>query len=350
MSEALYVLEPGSYLRREGNALKVVKDKAQVQHIPAEGLKRLTLVGYISLSGRVLDFLIQKRIETVFMTPTGRFRARLALDEHRHVLLRRAQYLRLSEEAFAMKTAVRIVSGKIDNLSNFLMIRGRQYNEPALKTAALQIRVIQRRLASAKNLDEVRGYEGAATRVYYSVFQKMIRNPEFDFPGRNRRPPKDPINALLSFVYTLLTNEVLSAVKSVGLDPYLGALHEISYGRPSLACDLVEEYRAFLGDRLVLGLINKKLVRRDDFVFRTPVQEAYADEAELAANRPVEMKPAIARTFIAAYEEMMARGILYPLQNKQLSYRFLILQQARQFAAFLENPGTSVYAPFCWQK
>ena len=123
--------------------------------------------------------------------------------------------------------------------------------------------------------------EGAGTRTYYAEFGRLIRNPSFSFNGRNRRPPRDPVNALLSFVYTLLTNDVQSAIKARGLDPYLGTLHEISYGRPSLACDLVEEYRCPLGDRMVLGLINRKMIRPDDFVYKNQPPDNFIDEREM---------------------------------------------------------------------
>jgi CRISPR-associated protein Cas1 len=153
---------------------------------------------------------------------------------------------------------------------------------------------------------------------------------------------------MLSFVYTMLTNEVLSAVKTVGLDPYLGALHDVSYGRPSLACDLVEEYRAFLGDRMVLSLINLKVIRPEDFVYRSPPPAEFVDEEEMKRKRPVEMKPATCRAFIATYEEMMKREVYYPPLNKNISYRFLMLNQARRFAEFLQDPENE-YQPFQWE-
>jgi len=346
--ETVYVLEPGSYLRRDGVTLKVVKDGNTIEQIPAEGLKRLILVGYISLSGGVLDFLIKQRIETVFITPTGRYRARLAIDEHRHVSLRTAQYLKLSDKSFALKTAIAIVSGKIDNMYRLLLLRARQYQENELRNAAARLTVLRANALKAGQMEVLRGLEGAATRIYFGAFKVFIRNDAFVFNGRNKRPPLDPVNAMLSFVYTLLTNEVLSAIKVSGLDPYLGSLHEISYGRPSLACDLVEEYRCFLGDRLVLGLINRKAVTPDDFVFRVGLPSEFTDENELKTCRPVEMKPAISRAFIAAYEQMMTRRILYEPLGKEIEYRWLILNQARQFAQYLENPEHP-YVPFAWE-
>lgn len=175
----------------------------------------------------------------------------------------------------------------------------------------------------------------------------MIRNERFTFNGRNRRPPLDPVNALLSFVYTLLTNEVTSAINACGLDPYMGALHEISYGRPSLACDLVEEYRTFLGDRLVLGLINRKVMTPDDFIYRKSSQKTYADEEEMKVRRPVEMRPPVRRAFLSAYEQMMERTVGRGREPGRTTYRRLILSQVRAFGDYLQEPE-KVYSPFVW--
>ncbi len=353
--ETLYTLTPGSYIRKEGDALKIVREGKIIERIPAGDLKKLILAGYVSLSGGVLDYLIKNRVETVFITPTGRFRARLMIDEHKHVAMRRDQYLRLTDPLFSLEAMKRIVWGKISEMIAMLKKRGKNHNNERLLSAAASMSVFLRKLETGKSADfsadVIRGIEGAATRTYFQVFGKMIRNEAFAFNGRNRRPPRDPVNALLSFVYTLLTNEVLSAIKVCGLDPYMGSLHEIAYGRPSLACDLVEEHRCRLGDRFVLGLINRKMVRPDDFVFRhvKANPENAVDEAELRQNRPVEMKPGIARTFIAAYENMMARQISYEPLGIKASNRRVIYYQVRRFSEFLSDPESG-YAHFCPEK
>jgi CRISPR-associated protein Cas1 len=348
MTETLYVLETGSYLRREGESLKIFKEDAVIAEIPANGLKKLILVGHASMSGAVLDFLIRNRVETVFLTPTGRYRARLAIDEHRHVALRMSQYLRLSDSAIASHVAGSLVKGKIENMYRLMILRARNYEAESLRIAAIKVKSLANCIQDHSAMDYIRGIEGATGNIYFSVFPEMIKNDAFIFKGRNRRPPLDPMNAMLSFVYTLLTNEVLSAIKTCGLDPYLGSLHEISYGRPSLACDLVEEYRSYLGDRLVLGLVNKRLIRPDDFIFRPSAPKEFVDEQDMKARRPVEMKPGMNRTFIAAYEEMMNRSIHYPPLDKTIKYRWLIYQQVKSFGKSLENPEL-MYQPFLWE-
>ncbi len=347
--ETLYVLEPGSYIRKQGNALTVMRENRVKDHIPADGLKKLILVGYVTLSGPVLDYLIKKRVETVFLTPTGRYRSRLTPDEHRHVALRRAQYLSLDNDEYATNTARLIVAGKIANMYRFLLIRSRRTSAKELKIGAAALKALSAKTGQAKDRNMLRGIEGAATRIYFNGFSRLIQNDAFAFNGRNRRPPLDPVNAMLSFVYTMLTNEVQSAIQTIGLDPYLGALHEITYGRPSLACDLVEEYRPFLGDRLVISLINKKMIRTEDFVYRETNQTEYADEKEMKAKRPVEIKPGPLRALISAYETLMSRNVFDPALGKKVSHRWLIRNQARRFGEYLQTHET-VYKPFVWEE
>lgn len=327
--ETVYVVEPGAYLQKSGNSLNIMKEKQLLQAIPAKDLEKLILSGYVSMSGSVMNFLISNRVETVFVTPTGRFRARLMIDEHKHVALRKAQYLKLTEDAFGRKIMKVLVRGKLQNMAAVLFRRAADYKDDTLRDAAIGLKALIKNMNTELSRDAVRGIEGAGSRIYFSVFSRMIRNDAFFFRGRNRRPPLDPVNALLSFAYTLLTNEVLSAIKTVGLDPYLGSLHEVSYGRPSLACDLVEEYRSIVADRLVLTLLNRKMVKPDDFTYRENVPGTFVDEVEMKQKRPVEMKPYLLKAFLAAYESMM-RG--------SRNYRQTMRNQVRQFADCLVSP------------
>jgi len=168
------------------------------------------------------------------------------------------------------------------------------------------------------------------------VFGLLLREEGFVFSGRNRRPPRDPVNALLSFVYTLFTNEIVNGIKRTGLDPYLGALHEIAHGRPSLACDLVEEWRVF-GERLVLTLINRKVVRPGDFIYDTGAGED--------GDLPVRMKPAVSRALIGAYYRQLEQSMLYPYNGEQTALRWIMHGQCRRLAESLEPEGKK-YQPF----
>ncbi|MDW7774377.1 MAG: CRISPR-associated endonuclease Cas1 [Desulfobulbaceae bacterium] len=335
--DELYVLEPGSTIRKDGDCLKIMRDRNVISTIPASGLKQLVMSGTASLSGAVLDFLITNRIDTVFMSPGGRFRARLLMDDAGHVQLRQRQYLRLADNAFKRSMAVIIVHEKLENQARLLLRRASQYNTDALRNSAVQIKALQQKLAATEDLDQVRGIEGYGAKLFYSVFGLLLRNDRFQFSGRNRRPPLDPINALLSFVYTLLTNEVLNGIRCAGLDPYLGALHEVASGRPALACDLVEEWRIF-AERLVLTLINRRVIQPGDFVYRSPA-------AAGNSRRPVEMKPAVSRALIAAYHRQLEEKLWYPPTEMKTTVRAIIHGQCRRFAEGLEKNATP-YAPF----
>jgi CRISPR-associated protein Cas1 len=345
--ERFYVLEPSTQLRKSGSHLVVMRGGEKVAEIPIEGLEQLTLLGYASLSGAVLDVLIRNRIETVLVTPQGRFRARLLVDEHKHVQRRQAQYVRLGDPAVALACARSVVGGKLRNGARLLALRGSDYDDPELRMAAARIKGLVRLLDTASDLEQVRGVEGRGAHLYFQAFPRLIRVEGFAFNGRNRRPPLDPVNALLSFVYTLLTLEVLTAVKIVGLDPYLGTLHEVDYGRPSLACDLVEEWRSFLGDRLVLSLINRRVVGPDDFVVREVDHPDGVDEEDLRRRRPVEMKPRTCRAFIQTYENWMTARAPIPGKKLRTDYRGLIRHQVKHFLDYLKGDAER-YEPYRW--
>ena len=344
-----YVLEPGAYLRKTGETLTLFREGRPSGEIPLHDLQHLTLIGYASLSGAVLDALIRGRVETVLLSPTGRFRARLMVDEHKHVERRRAQYLRLSDPARTLAAAKALVRGKLLNAARFLALRGMQHEDSELAQAAVRTRGLAESLDALTSLDLLRGAEGHAANLYFQAFPLLLRNPKFAFNGRNRRPPLDPINALLSFVYTLLTQEVLTQIKVVGLDPYLGALHAVDYGRPSLACDLVEEWRSFLGDRLVLNLINRKALSPDDFIQRQQTVTSAVDETDLKARRPVEMKPGTCRALVQSYEKWMTSPIKWPETNENTDHRGLIRRQVKKFDAYLSGQADG-YDPFLWSR
>jgi len=344
-----YILEPGTYLRKTGETLTIFREGVPSGEIPLHGLQHLTLMGCHSLSGGVLDALIKNRVETVLLSVRGRYRARLMVDEHKHVERRKAQYLRLSDPTQCLAAAKCIVRGKLLNAARFLSLRGMQYENNELATVAARIRGLAASLDPLPNLDLVRGAEGHAATLYFQVFPRLLRNPDFTFNGRTRRPPLDPVNALLSFVYTLLTQEVLTQIKMVGLDPYLGALHAVDYGRPSLACDLVEEWRTFLGDRLVLTLVNRQAIGPGDFIFRQRTSDLAVDETDLKAKRPVEMKPGTLRALLQSYEKWMTSPIKHPETGERVDHRGLIRRQVRKFDAYLSET-TDAYDPFLWSR
>lgn len=343
--QRVYVLEQGNYLRKSGSSLAFYKDKQLVEEIPGADLEQLVLMGYTALSGAVIDFLIRQRVETVFLSPRGAFRGRLNSDGHKDVHRRRKQYLNLSDQDFVFRTARCIVRGKVRNQARFLSVLGHRHGQEEVLSRALALRSLAKSLHGGQTLDELRGIEGHGASLYFQGLGPLFNNPDFRLKKRSKRPPRDPVNAVLSFVYTMLTNEVLSAIQTVGLDPNLGALHEPAYGRPSLACDLVEEWRTYLGDRLVLQLVNRGALQKDDFVFRRLEQLDFVDEQDLANKRPVEMKPGICKALVQSYEAWMKKTIQVKELGHSLTHRGLLLHQARKFLAYILGENET-YQPF----
>jgi CRISPR-associated protein Cas1 len=318
-----YITEQGAWLRRSGPVLEVWSAGKRLTELLVHDLDQIVLMGNISLTAAVLDFLIEQRVDTVFMSFHGRFRGRLVHEHSKNVSLRLGQYRRLQEPALALAVGRSIVRGKIANTRTFVMKASRRLGAgEAFADAVAGLQVMHDRAAEAETLDQLRGYEGQASALYFGLFGRLLRNPDFSFESRNRRPPLDPVNVLLSLGYTLLANAVETAVQIVGLDPYLGALHEIAYGRPSLVCDLMEEYRSLIVDSMVVACINRRAFKADDF-------EGGGDGA------PVRFKKPAMKWFVELFEKRMRGEIVYPPRNQRLSYRQVIEEQVRRFARFL---------------
>ncbi len=343
--QRVYILDQGSYLRKSGPNLALYKDRKLVEEIPGSGLEQLVLMGYTSLSGGVIDFLIRNRVETVFLSPSGGFRGRLNIDEHKDVQRRRKQYLNLSDDGFLLAVARAVVQGKLRNQARFLQAQGQRNKLQDALAMSQALKALSRNVRHARDMNTLRGMEGHGSNMFFRAFGLLVKNPDFKFTARSKRPPLDPVNALLSFIYTMLTSEVLSAIRTAGLDPGLGALHEPAYGRPSLACDLVEEWRTYIADRLVLQLINRGTVKKDDFVHRDHTRTDFVDEHDLVQKRPVELKPGPRRALVQTYENWMNQDIQAGKLGKKLSYRGYILHQVRHFLECItdDNPD---YQPF----
>lgn len=330
--KTVYLTEQGATLRRDGAVLQVWTGRRRRTELLVHDLDQLVLMGNIMVTPGVLDFLIGERVDTVFMSYHGRFRGRLMHEHSKNVRLRLYQYKRLDDADFAIDVARAIVRGKILNARAFLMKAARRMGgSDDLTQAAFRMQAMVERLPGMATLDRIRGCEGRATAVYFGVFNRLIKNPDFSFEGRSRRPPMDPVNVLLSLGYTLLANAVETAVQIVGLDPYLGALHEIAYGRPSLVCDLMEEYRSVIVDPMVVACINQRSFAADDF--------------EQTEGEAVHFRRNAMRWFIELFERRMRTRILFPARGQRLEFRQVVEEQVRAFARFLLGTE-SEYAPF----
>lgn len=328
-----YITEQGATLRRSGPVLQVWTGKIRKAELLTHDLDQLVLMGNVMVTPAVLDFLIAERVDTVFLSIHGRFRGRLMHEHSKNVMLRLRQYQSLTDPGRALELARDIVAGKLQNTRVFLLkVARRHQGDEALVLAAARIEAMARRLGKMDDLNRVRGAEGRGAAVYFGVFGRLIQNEEFSFRERNRRPPLDPVNVLLSLGYTLLTNTVETAVHIVGLDPYLGALHEVLYGRPSLVCDLVEEFRSVIIDPMVIASINQRSFKREDFVSQ-------------GEGEPVRMERAAMRWFIELFERRIRGRIVYPPRGQQLTFRQVIEEQARHFARVMLGTDER-YRPF----
>ena len=269
----LYVTNPDVFLSKEGEDV-VAKDKeSTILRLPILNLENIVCFNRMGASQYLMGLCAERGVGLCFLTPNGRFLARVTGKTNGNVLLRRKQYRIADEKQQALSISKIMIEGKIFNSRKVIERFKRDHisNESELhfvESVSNALKVNLRQAKRATTANELRGVEGDAAVNYFSFFDKMIiaQKPSFSFQGRNRRPPKDKTNCLLSFAYTLLTHEMQSALETVGLDPYVGFLHTDRPGRASLALDMIEELRAYLADRLVLSLINRKQVNANDFV------------------------------------------------------------------------------------
>jgi CRISPR-associated protein Cas1 len=260
----LYVTTQGAYLSKDGEAVIVRVEQDIVIRVPIHTLSSVVCFGRISASQPLLGLCAERGVALAFFTESGRFLARLQGPVSGNVLLRREQYRRAETGDKAAQIARSVVIAKLANCRTVLLRAWRERPDgsgyQALDAAALRLEQTIDALQKTIPLDTVRGHEGDAARVYFEVFDHLITESKdvFFFRGRSRRPPLDNVNALLSFLYTILTHDVAAALEGVGLDPAVGYLHRDRPGRPSLALDIVEELRPFIADRLALSLINRR--------------------------------------------------------------------------------------------
>lgn len=326
----LYVTTLDAYLRLEGETLCVMVEKEKRLQVPLHHLGGIVCFGHTMLSPALLARCAEDGRGVVWLDRNGRFGARLEGPVNGNILLRQAQYRTADDAAAALDLARGFVAGKLRNSRQVLMRSARDSDSAddrsALADAARRIGRILQKLPEVQDTDELRGYEGDAARLYFGHFPLLlsprIRN-DFEFDGRNRRPPRDPLNALLSFLYALLLNDCRSALETAGLDPQLGYLHAPRPGRHSLALDLMEEFRPVLADRLALTLVNRGQLTPDDFDQRPGGSVALHDAAR--------------KTLISTYQERKQDELTHPLLEEPVPIGLLAQIQARVLARTLRG-------------
>ncbi len=316
----IYVTSVGAVVRRKGERLRVTSRKKTLADIPIAEVGQLVLMGNVTLTPAALGTLVDRGIDAVLLSQRGRYRGRIIGGVSSNVRLRLRQYDLHRDEAATLELAKRLVVGKALNQRALLMRHARRHGKTdSLTAAARALRAATARVELAETPDEVRGCEGAGAAAYFRVFGELLRTDALTFERRSRRPPMDPVNALLSMGYTLLFSVVEGAIRTVGLDPWLGALHAPLAGRPSLACDLVEEFRAPIVDALVVSAINHRAFTREDFEDAGP-------------GEPVVMHRETVRWIVTLFERRMVRRTAYEPRGVKLTWRQIIEQQVRRYA------------------
>lgn len=322
----LYVTTPEAYLAKDGLNVVVSVNKEEVFRIPIMNVEGIVTFGYMGASPGLMKLCMDNNVSLVFMSPQGRFIGRIQGATHGNVLLRKKQYSLSEDDNVALHLAKLFITGKVFNTRSILQrfIRDNGADEE-VEYVIKQLEWRKKCVMQAETMDILRGEEGRAANSYFDVFDHLILNQKADFPfnGRSRRPPKDEVNAMLSFVYTLIANDVAAALESVGLDPYVGFMHTLRPGRTSLALDLMEEMRAYLGDRLVLSMINRKQVTKKDFIRQ-------GDESFV-------MSDSCRKELLNTWQKRKKEMIEHPYLKEKIPIGLLPYTQAMLLARFLRE-------------
>ncbi len=340
MLNILYVTNPEAYLAKDGENLVVRVQEKEVFRTPIHYLEGIITFGYMGASPALLGMCVEKGVTVTFLTEFGRHLATVHGSPKGNVLLRRKQYRLADSDEESSRLASMFIIGKIANcrtvLRRFISDYGdRAETEDVDKACKLLARNAPR-LNNRLLLDEVRGIEGESARIYFSVYDRLIvsQKEHFKMQGRNRRPPLDNVNALLSFLYSLLLHETRSALETVGLDPYVGFLHRDRPGRTGLALDLMEEFRPYIADRLTLSLINRRQLTDSDFIKKE--------------SGGIVMKDSARKVVLDAWQGRKREEITHPFLEEKIPIGLLPYAQALLLSRHLRG-DLPKYPPFVWR-
>ena len=336
----LFVTSQGAYLSKDGETVTVKVEKEIRLRLPIHTLGGIVCFGRVSMSPFLMGYCAERNVGVSFLTEYGKFLARVKGPVSGNVLLRREQYRRADDSVGSAEIAKSVITGKVANcrivLQRVLRDHGDKVDDTDLKQAVKRLTVALSQIGKGDSVDSLRGIEGDAAHCYFGVFDHLITSQKdaFCYTGRNRRPPLDNINCLLSFLYTLLLHDCRSALETVGLDPAVGFLHRDRPGRPSLALDIMEEFRPFFADRLALSMINRSQVRSEGFV----VSEGGA----------VRMDDETRKTVLVAYQKRKQEEIVHPFLGEKVEVGLLPHLQAMLMARHLRG-DLDGYPPFVWR-
>lgn len=336
----LYITMPDIYLSLDGENVVLLKDKQEAGRVPLHNIERIMVFGYRGVSPALMGKCIERQIELIFLTPNGKFLARVEGGVSGNVLLRKEQFRIADDENRALTIARNMILGKIYNSRQVILRVIRDHairvDTEALHKKADYLQEALLKCQSVQDINSLRGIEGESASVYFSVFNEMIlqQKDTFVFHGRSKRPPLDEVNALLSFCYSLCTSMCASALEAVGLDPYVGVMHTDRPGRRSLALDLVEEFRAWYCDRFVFMLINKKMIQANDF-------EKREDGAVLLNEKG-------RKEFLSAWQNRKMEMIRHPFLDEKIEWGMLPYVQALLLSRYIRG-DLDAYPVFVWK-
>ncbi|NEN74918.1 type I-C CRISPR-associated endonuclease Cas1 [Pelistega sp. NLN82] len=330
LQNTLYITTQGSYLHKERETLVVEQERRKIAQLPIHSIGHIFCFGNVLVSPFLMGFCGEKGVNLAFFTENGQFLGRLQGRQSGNVLLRRAQYS--VSENNPVLIARHIIAVKIQASKKVLQRHMRNHGEDSEIQAVINaLNFSLQELKFANKLEIIRGIEGEAASRYFGVFNCLLKNKEFTFNGRSRRPPRDEVNALLSFLYSILGKDISGALQSVGLDPQVGFLHADRPGRDSLAQDILEEFRAWWVDRLVLSLINRGQIKRQNFI----------TEASGAVN----IKPEVRKLLFQSLQSKKQEKIIHPFLGEEVEIGLLPYVQAMLLARHLRG-DLAEYPPF----
>jgi CRISPR-associated protein Cas1 len=336
----LYVTTPDSYISLDGETVVVLNQDKALGKIPLHNLEGIVSFGYTGASPALMGECAKRNISLCFLTQNGRFLARITGKVYGNVTLRKEQYRISDNHNLSHRIARNFIVGKVFNarwvIERVIRDHSLSIDTIKLKNVSSQLQKLIYSIRECESNEQLRGYEGEAASLYFSVFNDMIlqQKNHFYFKGRNKRPPLDFVNAMLSFIYTLLVNYIASALETVGLDPYVGFLHTDRPGRISLALDLMEEFRPIMADRFVLSLINKRIVNEEGFMTRE--------------NGSVEMSDDTRKTILTQWQQRRQEKIKHPFLEQRIEWGLAPYVQALLLARFIRG-DLDDYPPFMWK-
>lgn len=329
----IYLTEQNSILRKTGGRLIVQKEEEVLLDVQCHKIDAVLIFGNVQFTTQAVHELFEHGIEMAILTRRGKLIGQITSPSTKNIELRLAQFRRYEDAGFRVNAARSIISGKLRNCVHVMEAFSSNHPETGLQETIQALNAFSMSVNQAKSMEELLGIEGNAARAYFQNFDKMILG-DFSFDGRKKRPPPDPVNALLSFSYTLIFNEISSLLDGMGFDPYLGYLHKPDYGRPSLACDIIEEFRSIIGDRLTLNLINNRILTPDHFHAHSTGKGVYLTREGM-------------QKYFREYERFLQREFKSPVTGENTTFRRCFRLQAEEMARAVKEERP--YQPFLAQ-